>query len=485
MVRPVIAGIGLILHVPALMALVSVPVCLIFREFHAIPAFLATTLLSGLLGQVLVSVRSPDMEIQQYHAMLIAALSWFAVALLGALPFLWIARLSPLHEAAEVFRPLENALFESLSGFTATGLTMVTHASELPHSLQWWRSFSEWVGGVGVVVLMLVVLPSGRDALHLYYSEARGQRILPSIRSTTKAIWSVYISYTLGGIVLLWLVGEPPWRAVNHAMTAIATGGFAITDQSVADVSPSAQLVYLLIMISGAVSFLLHYRLLRHRGRRASALRDTELHLFMLMLSVGAVVLWMEGRGTDAHWLQPIFHWVSALTTTGFQVAPLYPTSIASALLLTLAMTVGAMAGSTGGGIKQARIVFMLKGISWRLKGILGRPHEVLRYRLNGSPLSRKQAQTGVEAASFLLAIWLVLMFLGVFILLHVLPADTRLEAIVLEVASAQSNTGLSTGLTNSELPLLGKLVLMLAMWTGRLEIVPVLVVIVQVCSRR
>jgi trk system potassium uptake protein TrkH len=147
-------------------------------------------------------------------------------------------------------------------------------------------------------------------------------------------------------------------------------------------------------------------------------------------------------------------------------------------LLLALAMTAGAMAGSTGGGMKQIRLLYVLKGISWRLRGILGRPHEVVRYGLNGNPLSKSTARTAVEAASVLLAIWMVLMFLGVFALLQVLPAETRLENVVFEVASAQSNVGLSTGLTDAEMPLAGKLILMLAMWMGRLEILPVLVVV-------
>ena len=484
MVRPVIAGVGLILHVPALMALLSVPICLAFEEFYAVPAFLATTLVSGLLGQALMSVRYPEMEIQQHHAMLVAALSWLAVAFLGALPFWWIARLCSANQAAATLNPLENAFFESLSGFTSTGLTMVLHASELPSSLQWWRSFSEWVGGVGVIVLMLAVLPPGRDALHLYYSEAREQRILPSIRSTTKAIWSAYSLYTLVGIALLWIVGESPWHAVNHGMTAIATGGFTITDQGLAHATPSVETVYVLIMVFGAISFVLHYRLFWHHGMRASVFRDTELRLFLFMLVTGSLVFWIQRTRPDVDWLQRTFHWISALTTTGFQVAPLDQASTPSVLLLTLAMTAGAMAGSTGGGIKQVRILYVLKGISWRLRSIRGPPHEVMRYRLGGHPLSKSKARSGVEAASVLLAIWTVLLFFGVFALLHVLPADTRLETVIFEVASAQSNVGLSTGLTNADLPLVGKIILMLAMWMGRLEIVPVLVLVVHLFTR-
>lgn len=483
--RPVISGVGLVLHVPALMALASVVVCLVFQEFLAVAAFLVTALVAGILGQALFRTRYAGMEVAQHHAMLVAAISWLAVSLLGALPFLLIARMFPADDIIGVFRAPENALFESLSGFTATGLTMVNNASALPPSLQWWRSFSEWVGGVGVIVLMLSVLPPGRDALHLYYSEARGQKILPSIQSTTKAIWSVYILYTLAGIVLLWLTGEPLWRAINHGMTAIATGGFTITDDSLASAPAGAELVYLFIMVLGAISFLLHYRLVWRRGVRTSAMGDAELHLFLVMLALGSGLLLLEARRSESAGLQPIFHWVSALTTTGFQTAPLDRVTAPLMVLFIVAMTAGAMAGSTGGGIKQLRVLYILKGVGWWLKGMLGRPHQVMRYRLDDATLSKAEAETRVEAASVLMATWLVVLFLEIFVLLHVVPEDTRFEQVVFEVASAQGNVGLSTGLTHSHLPLTGKLVLMAAMWMGRLEIVPVLVLIFQVWARR
>ncbi|MGF1613918.1 MAG: TrkH family potassium uptake protein [Gammaproteobacteria bacterium] len=474
----------MILHVPALMALLSVAVCLVFQEFYAVPAFLATALVAGLLAQALFAVRGRGRGIHRHHAMLVAALSWLAVAFLGALPFLLVARWHPVEGTIEVFATLENAFFESLSGFTATGLTMVSHASELPYSLQWWRSFTEWVGGVGVIVLMLAVLPPGRDALQLYYSEAREQRILPSIQSTTKAIWSVYLSYTLVGILLLWLAGEPLWRAVNHGMTAIATGGFTITDNSLEYASTSVAMVYMVIMVLGGISFLLHYRLLWRQEMQANTLRNAELRLFLLMLGIGGAVLWTHHGGSDSQGFAPLFHWVSALTTAGFQVSPVGQVSTTLVLWLILAMTVGAMAGSTGGGVKQIRIVYVLKGVGWRLRGILGRPHEVLRYRLNGIPLAAGEAQHAVEAASVLLAIWLLLMFVGVVVLLQVVPVGTRLEHVIFEMASAQGNVGLSAGLTHADLPLPGKLVLMVAMWTGRLEIVPVLAVLFHLFAR-
>jgi trk system potassium uptake protein TrkH len=480
---PVLRGVGLVLHVPALMALVSLAVCVICAELEAVPGFVMTACVAGGLGQVLFWLGFRGMEIRQHHAMLIAAVAWLLVSVVGALPF-WVFAHHLCDEGGRVFLAPENALFESLSGFTATGLTMVERASELPRSLQWWRSFSEWVGGVGVIMLMLSVLPPSRDALHLYYSEGREQRILPSIKSTTQAIWSVYVLYTLVGIGLLWLAGEPFWRALNHGMTAIATGGFTITDDSLAKTPAGVKLAYLPLMVMGAISFLLHYRLIWHRGRDFG---DGELRLLLATLVFGSGLLAVENvwgvPGSGA--FESVFQWVSALTTTGFQSVSLQHWSVSALVMLTLASTAGAMAGSTCGGIKQMRVLYLFKGIGWRLQAILGRPHQVMRYRLDHTTLSRSEAEHRVQAASVLTATWLTSMLIAVLILVHVVPEGTRLEQVIFEVASAQGNVGLSAGITGASLPLVGKLVLMAVMWVGRLEIVPVLVLVVQLFVRR
>jgi trk system potassium uptake protein TrkH len=483
---PVLRGLGLVLHVPALMALLTLPLCVLFDELAALPAFVVTLLLALGFGQGLFWAGYHDTEIRQHHALLIAALAWLLVSFIGALPF-WMAARAMDDPDTAVFLPIENALFESLSGFTATGLTMVHHESGLPHTLQWWRTFSEWVGGVGVIVLMLSVLPPSRDALYLYYSEGREQKILPSIKSTTRAIWSVYVLFTLAAISLLWLVGEPPWRAINHGMTAIATGGFSVTDESLTETSTAVKLAYLPIMVAGAISFLFHYRLIHERKRRTAIMDNGELRLFLGTLAVGSGLLILENQcsGPTATNLDSVFQWVSALTTTGFQTVALCQWHMGALLLLSLALTAGAMAGSTGGGLKQMRVLYLMKGMMWRLQDIQGRPHQVIRYRLDNAVLTRADADHRVQAAAVLTATWLVSMFVAVVVLAHVVPEDTTLEQVIFEVASAQGNVGLSTGITSVELPLVGKLMLMMVMWIGRLEIVPVLVLIIQVLRIR
>jgi trk system potassium uptake protein TrkH len=212
-----------------------------------------------------------------------------------------------------------------------------------------------------------------------------------------------------------------------------------------------------------------------------------ELRLFLGTLAVGSGLLILENQcsGPTATNLDSVFQWVSALTTTGFQTVALCQWHMGALLLLSLALTAGAMAGSTGGGLKQMRVLYLMKGMMWRLQDIQGRPHQVIRYRLDNAVLTRADADHRVQAAAVLTATWLVSMFVAVVVLAHVVPEDTTLEQVIFEVASAQGNVGLSTGITSVELPLVGKLMLMMVMWIGRLEIVPVLVLIIQVLRIR
>ncbi len=197
LIQPISRGVGLLLHVPALMALLSMPICAFFGEYSGIAVLGITAAVGLACGQALYWPARGDIPTHSSHAMLIAAIAWLAVSGVGALPFI-----------LGIGTPALDAAFESVSGFTGTGMSVLT-TSQLPHYLQWWRSFSQWIGGVGVIVLLLSILPPRRSALELYYSESRDQKLLPSVRSTARAIWSIYGIYTLAGIGLLWLGGVP------------------------------------------------------------------------------------------------------------------------------------------------------------------------------------------------------------------------------------------------------------------------------------
>jgi len=487
---PVLRGVGFLLHTPAAMALVSMAVCLLADEPYGLTGFAAVAAVTVVPGQAMLWTTRQAPPMQRFHAMRIAAIAWLLISMAGLLPFVISAHLAPAggaRAAMQAFRDPVMALFESVSGFSSTGLTVAPSAAALPAHIQWWRSFTEWVGGIGVILLLLTVLPAERSSLNLYFSEAREEKILPTVKSTVRAIWIIYIGYTAVSVCLLWLTGEPAWQALNHAMTAISTGGFSITDDSLASSPPLAQAIYLPLMVLGATSFATHYRLLRER-RVLATLRDSpELKLFAFLLAAGTVAVTLE-RWHFAGIIDPFtaaLQWVSALTTTGFSSDTVANWEPATLLLLVFAMIIGAMGGSTGSGIKQARLAILMRDLAWNLRSFRSTRHEVVRIAFGARRLSPDAMSTLALNAALLCAAYLLVWVAGVMILLHVVPADTPLEHVFFEAASAQGNVGLSTGITGAHMSTPAALVLIVLMLAGRLEIFPIIVLLAWILRQR
>jgi len=360
---------------------------------------------------------------------------------------------------------------------------MALRPSQLPASLQWWRSFTEWIGGVGVIVLMLSILKPTVGAFHLYFSEGRDEKILPSVSSTVRAIWWVYLLFTALSVGALKLAGMGWWAALNYGMTAIATGGFGVTDHSIGDYGAPVRLVLIPIMLAGAVSFGAHYQALSKR-RLGALWGDLQHRVLWLVVGVGALLLVAENLwylGAAGAWegiVDGAFQWASALSTAGLQTVDLSAWSPTAKLLLSLAMMLGGAAGSTAGGLKLFRAGLLYKGLVWRFRDIALKPHQVMRRRVDGEALGADEAFRLVESAGVLAVLWAVVLWGGILVMLHLAPPGYTLSDVVLEMASAQSNVGLSTGITGPDLHWVGRLTLILTMWVGRLEIIPILILL-------
>ncbi|MFQ6033299.1 MAG: TrkH family potassium uptake protein, partial [Candidatus Bipolaricaulia bacterium] len=340
--RIILRDLGLLVQVVGFMALLSLPIALFFKEHYAINPLLITAAVSFALGQGLYWACRGAGETTLKQGMVIAAAGWLLVALLGSLPFYLIAlKLSAQPGVPQTvlnFLDPWNGIFESIAGYTGTGLTMTALASRLPRTLQWWRSFIEWIGGVGVIVLMLSIISGpGPRSFSLYYAEARQEKIHPSIRSTVRTIWWIFILYTVGSALLLRVAGMPWWDAVNHAMTGISTGGFSVADRSIGSYNSIwIEMALLPVMLFGAISFAIHYRLLR--GRKVKALWEDPQTSWLLALAVlGILLLSLE----EVLRMEPLpaireaaFQFASALTCTGFQTASLHGWSATAKLLL-------------------------------------------------------------------------------------------------------------------------------------------------------
>ena len=523
-VAVVVRDIGSLLLVEAALMAASVLVALLFREFYVALGFLLASAVTSLVGY---SARrrfgnAPDPLMK--HGMVIAAAGWLSVAVFGALPFLLSAVLVPpavrvsfvpagmasVSSLTYFANPI-HALFESMSGWTGSGLTMAVHEPTLPRTLQWWRSVIQWVGGVGVIVLSVSILARpGSGSYALYRSEARQQKIHPSIVSTVRTIWKVFLSYTAVSILVFFLalslsqygaglsLFETFWQALNHAMTGLATGGFSVTDESIATYnSPLIEVVLLPVMTAGAIAFPVHYAVLSNRdlGRFRG---DIQTRLLFVLLLLGAIGLSTQnlldlghadfGRtvaiparfgvsvtGVDAV-RDAVFQFVSGLTCTGFQTSPIGSWSAGAKLILSGAMVLGGAAGSTVGGIKIIRGYTALRGITWQFGRVFLPTNAVVSTQIGDRRLNREEMEREFAEAAVVSLLWLLLLGLGTLVVVNTAGPRFGYIDVLFEVASAQGNVGLSTGITGPSMSPVAEVMLIFNMWIGRLEIIPILV---------
>lgn len=475
--------LGLLLHIPGIMALLSLPISILSQEYFAIAPFLLTTAVSFGLGQLLYHLGERAKASRLQQALIVVALSWGIIPWIGAIPLITIANsLAAQPEAPPTvlyFQNFWNALFEGFSGFTSAGLTMTVQPSQLPYSLQWWRSFMQWIGGVGVIVLMLSTLSPSMDAYKLYSAEGRTDRIGLTVDRTVRQIWKIYAIFTVFGFLLFRLVGMSWWEALNHSMCAIATGGFSITDNSLSNYDAPIQIAVILIMLLGAISFSTHYSWLIQR-RFKVLWQDPQHRSLWWLVGVGIGVLLLENYWFSGtwQWLAVSFQWISALTTSGFNTELIQFWSPSSKLLLGTAMIIGGAAGSTVGGIKLNRFNALMKAAIWRFRRISLTAHEMPRHQLGEHVVTEEIAYRWIESAAVLLLLWLGAIAVGVLLLIHRVPNEYDLSDIFLETASALGSAGLSTGITSPQASWDVKLILMALMWMGRLEIIPVLLLL-------
>ena len=507
-IRTVGRDVGRIIQAVSLMMLVSIIVATLNREFFAIPAFGVSAVIMAGLGTSLVRrYRSADSP-QKREAMVIAATAWAFISVLGGLPFLLIAwtiqvdpfpvwtNTPPMDSTTAIFLNPLDGVFESMSGFTGTGLTVAAVEEKLPRSLHWWRSFIEWVGGVGVIVLTVAILRRGGSSgsYTLYQSEARSAKIHPSIVTTVREIWRIFVGLTLASILLFLIAGMPLWDAINHAMTGIATGGFSVHAASIGHYnSPLIEYVTVPVMVAGSIAFPIHYLIVK--GEVQNFYADLQTRWVFIWFTVGSValtaVLYINGQYAtlEETFRIGLFQFVSATSNTGFGTTTIgggteQVWSAGATLLACVGMLTGAAAGSTVSGLKLIRVVTLIKGAAWQIRNVF-RPQTAVRYlQIGERRLDEKQGQREFTEATVVFLLWITSLAIGVTVLLSVLSPAHPLEYVIFDVMSAQSNVGLDSGITGPEMPAIAKGMLIINMWVGRLEIIPVAVLLGSIFQR-
>jgi trk system potassium uptake protein TrkH len=476
-VEPRIIGWLLGQFITALAAVMLVPLGYgVLTGGGGLRALMLSIVITALAGGLLMALshRRPEREIKQREGILVVVLIWMGICFFGCLPYFF----SPW------FPNLTDAFFESASGFTTTGATVLERVEVLSPPIQLWRCFSHWLGGMGIVLLGLAILPLvGQGGMYLYraeFSGAKSQRLTPRVLETTKALWKIYILLTLLEIIALWLAGMDGFEAVCQSFSTLGTGGFSTRTASIAGFdSPLIDYIIIVFMLLSGMSFIQHYRLLIERQLR-SFWTDYELRSYLLLLLgataiITSVLLSKNHMGGEQAFRAALFQVTSILTTTGFvtnDYAAWYPLC---QLTLFMLMFVGGCTGSTAGGIKVARVMFLSRIVDREFRR-MAEPQGVFTIRLGGET-TPEPAVNGLLNLVYLS--WLVIIFAWLLLTAFGVDLFTALSAVVACVFNVGPGLGgVGPMNTYAQLPDMAKWILSLCMIAGRLEFYTLLVIL-------
>ncbi|MHB8952895.1 MAG: TrkH family potassium uptake protein [Pirellulaceae bacterium] len=447
----------------------------------ALLAFVVSSLVTLSAGGALYGLVQARGEMTYREGFAVVTFGWVGYALFGSLPFL-------LADVTGVDNPAD-AFFEAMSGFSTTGSTTIVGLESQPHSILFWRALTQWLGGMGIIVLSLAILPFLRvGGMQLFEAEAPGptkDRLSPRIQDTARVLWGVYILLTGTEVLLLWGGGMSIFESLCHAFTTMSTGGFSTRDASIAVFNTYEQLIVLLFMVLAGVNASLHYYALQGHVRRYWNSEEFRFYFWIIVGATLLITLLIAQDGSIPGSLaiklrDAAFQAVSLLTTTGYVSADYerWPT-MAQYILIAL-MFLGGCAGSTAGGIKVVRVLLLLKHALLQLS-VLIHPREVRSLKLDHKPVSREVIQSVLG----FFALFMTVLLVGSVTMAGLLPANADGSADMLtagtSVLSALSNIGPGLGTvgpieTYTMIPGAGKLLLALCMLVGRLEVFTVLV---------
>jgi len=468
--KKVFSVLGMMLMSLAALMTLPIIVAIIYRE-NTIWAFVATAAGSLAAGALLILLfKTKKQVIYAKEGFAITALSWLLFAAVGALPF-YISKEIPSYI---------DALFETASGFTTTGASILTNIEAMSKSCLFWRSFSHWVGGMGVLVFVMAIIPNISDrSIHLMRAEMPGPivgKLVPRAKDTAKILYLIYIVLTIAQIVFLLAGGMPLFDCILHTFGTAGTGGFGIKADSIASYSPYLQWVITVFMLLFGVNFNLYYLILIRRFR--SAFRSTELwcYIGIVAVSVGAVtaniIKTCSGFGEALR--LSAFQVSSIITTTGFTTTDynLWP-SLSKAILFIL-MFIGGCAGSTAGGLKVSRVMILIKAIGKEVRHML-RPRSVNTVKFEGKQIEDSTLRNCTTYFSFYM-----LCYVAMFLVLSAVESfdfETNFTAI----SACFNNVGPGFGAVGPAENFAGysnlsTLVLTFAMLLGRLEIFPLII---------
>ncbi|MBN2807301.1 MAG: TrkH family potassium uptake protein [Prolixibacteraceae bacterium] len=469
--RIIFRTLGFLLCGESLVLLFPLIVSFIYKEGDSL-AFIYSTAITLSTGCAFIALTyKANKKIGKREGYVIVSIVWIFFSLFGSLPYMFSGAIPAFHDA----------FFETMSGFTTTGSSVLNNIEAMPHGILFWRSLTQWLGGMGIVVLSLAVLPAfGIGGMSLFSAEAPGittEKVNPKIKDTARILWNIYMIFTVAQTILLLLGGMSLFDAINHSFTTMATGGYSTKQASIAHWN-SAYIEYVIIffMILAGTNFSLSYFALT--GSPKKMFRNEEFKYYLLLILAISILIAIglaisSNLGIEASFRTALFQVVSIITTTGYATADylLWPPILFG--LVFLLFFVGASTGSTGGGVKVMRIVLLVKNSYYELRRLV-HPNAVIPVRFNKRSVN-PQIITNVLAFFFF---YVTVFFLSSLIFLFF--TDT-FETAMSAVATSLGNIGPGFGTVGpsdsfAHIPAAGKWFLSFLMLLGRLELFTIIV---------
>lgn len=472
--------IGFLILVEAMFMLVPFFYSLITdkAEVEAFAISIAANVVVGL--SIVLTVKPRVKELGKRDGMLLTALVWVIFSLFGMLPFM----------LSEMRLSIVEAFFESMSGFTTTGVSVLENIEDVPRGVNLWRCLMQWLGGVGIIIFTVALLPmlNSSGGMQMFNAEATGithDKIRPRVSQTAKRLWAIYgvLTATLG--VILWIGPLPMYEAVCQSLSTVSTGGFNSCSGESAEAwaTLGVRIPVIIFMFLGGVNFVLIYRASLGQVRRAlsdAIFRGYVVVILLSTLFIVGVVLSDGETDLEKILVEPLFQVVSAITSTGYSVDSVYTWGKVIAPVLMALMLMGACAGSTSGGLKLDRVIFLLKSAKNEIKKVV-HPNRYYPLTVNGVV---KPPELALKVAVFFVVYLALLMISGLVVSILGMSVDDAYFAVF----SCLGNAGLGFGETASSyasVPDAGKLVLSFIMLVGRLELFTVLILFTRSFWRR
>ncbi len=464
--------IGFLLVIDGLAMMTGIPFSIYYGDNDILVLLLTGSSISIFGFLLYYFSKNSKKEINKREGYLVVSIGWLVMSLFGALPFVF-------HGSIPSFT---DAFFETMSGFTTTGASILNNIESIPHGLLFWRSLTQWLGGMGFIVLSLAILPIlGIGGMQLFVAEVPGptkDKIHPRVRETAKRLWAIYVIITLAEIILLMVGGMDFFDAINHSFTTMATGGFSTKQDSIAHfTSPFIQYVIIAFMFLAGMNFSLHYFLLHRNFKPVSNNEEFKFYTFLivaftLIITIG--IYTTQNIGFEKSIRDSLFQVVSIITTTGFVTADYELWGVFYHTLFFLMLFIGGSAGSTGGGVKAVRHLLLMKNSALELRRLV-HPRAVIPVRYNGVSVSKDIIFNVMAFLLFYLAIFVTGTIFMTLIGLDFLTAMGSVATSLGNVGPGIEGVGPTDNF--SHIPDIGKWLLSFLMLLGRLELFTILII--------